>query len=104
MADPAVRALRGRIRLIGDDALSRAMPVGQGIVEITLADGRLLRHHTTAVRGTPANPMSRKEVHDKCLGLIAPVTGTARAEELCATVWKLETVTDVRQLRPLFAA
>jgi 2-methylcitrate dehydratase PrpD len=104
MADPAVRALRERVQLVGDDALSAAMPVRQGIVEIAMKDGRALRSHIQAVRGTPGNPMTRKEVHDKCRNLMAPVMGAARADELCSTVWKLEALPDVRQLRPLLRA
>jgi 2-methylcitrate dehydratase PrpD len=77
------------------------MPERQGIVEITLDDGRVLSHHTLAVRGTPRNPMGRSELQQKCLDLISPVTGTEQAEALCAAVWKLETIQDVRALRSL---
>jgi 2-methylcitrate dehydratase PrpD len=104
MADSAVLALRERISLCGDDELSKAMPTRQGTVEVTLRDGRMLSHHTPAVRGTPANPMTRREVHEKCRDLIAPVTGTERAQALCDQVWDLESVTDARQLRPLLSA
>jgi 2-methylcitrate dehydratase PrpD len=101
MQDPAVRTVRERVRLRGDDELSRAMPERQGIVEIRLDDGRVLSHHTRAVRGTPRNPMTRSELQQKCLDLISPVTGTQQAEALCAAVWKLETIQDVQTLRPL---
>jgi hypothetical protein len=37
---PATLALRKRIELTGDDALARAMPSRQGIVEVALRDGR----------------------------------------------------------------
>ncbi|HTK01473.1 MAG TPA: MmgE/PrpD family protein [Bordetella sp.] len=104
MADPAVLALRERISLFGDDELSKAMPTRQGTVEITLRDGRQLSRHTPAVRGTPPNPMTRKEVHEKCHDLIAPVTGAQRAQALCERVWALETMTDARELRPLLRA
>ena len=57
--------------MLGDDALTRTMPSRQGIVEIALRDGRLLRHHTVAVRGTAENPMSRAEVDAKSYDLIA---------------------------------
>ena len=56
MRDRKVLALRSRIELRGDDALSAAMPSRQGIVEITLRDGRELKHHTKAVRGTRGEP------------------------------------------------
>jgi len=104
MRDPKVLALRKRIQLFGDDALSKAMPSRQGIVELTLKGGRVLRHHTKAVRGTSDNPMTRKEVDFKSYDLLAPVLGKARARKLCDTVWALDKLNDVRKLRPLLVA
>jgi 2-methylcitrate dehydratase PrpD len=101
MRDPRVLAVRGKITLEGDDALTRAMPSRQGIVEITLRGGRQLRHHTSAVRGTAENPMTRAEVDVKSYDLIAPVSGKARARKLCDAIWNLEKLRDVRKLRPL---
>jgi len=95
------RALRERVRLVGDDVMSAAMPVRQGIVEIAMKDGPALRHHIPSVRGTPGNPMTRQQVHEKCHGLIAPVMGAAQSDELYALVWRLEDLADVRQLRRL---
>ena len=104
MRDRKVLQLRNRIELRGDDALTRAMPRREGIVEIRLKDGRELRHHTRAVRGTPGNPMTREEVGDKCHGLMAPVLGSRRSRKLCETIWSLEKIADVRALRPLLRA
>jgi 2-methylcitrate dehydratase PrpD len=104
MRNPRVRALRSRIELYGDDALTRAMPSRQGVVEITLRDGRELRHHTKAVRGTAENPMARAEVDAKSYDLIAPVIGSRRARKLCDALWRLESIDDVRKLRPLLRA
>jgi len=101
MRNPEVLELRKKIVLQGDDALTRAMPSRQGIVEITLRGGRSLRHHTSAVRGTAENPMTRAEVDVKSYDLLAPVIGKARARRLCDAVWKLEKLRDVRKLRPL---
>jgi 2-methylcitrate dehydratase PrpD len=101
--DPRVLAVRRRVELRGDDALSAAMPERQGIVELALRDGRTLRHHATAVRGTPRNPMTRGEVEAKCQALMAPVLGARRARALCAAVWRIETLADARRLRPLLA-
>jgi 2-methylcitrate dehydratase PrpD len=104
MRDRGVLALRRRIELHGDDALSAAMPSRQGIVEVRLKDGRKLTHHTKAVSGTAEKPMTRKEVEEKCYDLIAPVTGKSRAGKLCQAVWHLEQLRDVRALRPLLRA
>lgn len=104
MKDRRVLDLRRRIELRGDDALTRAMPSRQGIVELKLKDGRELRNHVRAVRGTAQNPMSRAEVDEKCHHLMAPILGERRARELCDAVWAIEKFGDIRQLRPLLRA
>ena len=104
MRDSKVLALRRRIELRGDDGLSAAMPSRQGIVEIILRDGRELKRHTQAVRGSAENPMTRGEVDEKCYDLIAPVLGRARARRLCDAIWQLEKVRDARALRALLRA
>jgi 2-methylcitrate dehydratase PrpD len=104
MRDRRVLAVRERVELRGDDALTRAMPSRQGIVEIRLRDGRELRHHTKGVRGTAENPMTRAEVDAKSYDLMAPVSGKARARALCDAVWNIEKLGDVRALRPLLRA
>ena len=103
MRDRRVVAVREKVELLGDDALSKAMPSRQGIVEIALRDGRRLRHHTRAVRGTPDNPMTRAEVDAKSYDLLAPAIGRAKARKLCDAVWNLERLADVRRMRPLLA-
>jgi 2-methylcitrate dehydratase PrpD len=104
MQNRKVLELRNRIDLHGDDALTKAMPSRQGIVELKLRDGRELRHHTKAVRGTSDNPMQRAEVDAKSYDLLAPVLGKARARKLCDMVWGLDKIADARKLRPLLQA
>jgi 2-methylcitrate dehydratase PrpD len=104
MRHPSVLEVRKKISLRGDDELTLAMPSREGIVELRLRDGRELRHHTRAVRGTAENPMTRAEVDAKSYDLIAPVTGRARARKLCDAVWALEKMDDMCKLRPLLCA
>jgi 2-methylcitrate dehydratase PrpD len=101
MRDARVLKLRERVELLGDDELTRAMPSRQGIVELELADGRRLRRHAKAVRGTAENPMARAEVDAKAYDLAAPVLGERRARRLCDAIWDVEGIRDVRELRPL---
>ncbi len=101
MKNREVLVLRSRIELVGDEELQRLTPERHGIVDIVLKNGRKLHHHTKAVRGTAQNPMTRAEVDEKCYHLLAPVLGKKRARVLCDTVWKLESIKDVRKLRPL---
>ncbi|HLQ01548.1 MAG TPA: MmgE/PrpD family protein [Burkholderiales bacterium] len=101
MQDRKVLELRRRIELRGEDELTKAMPRREGVVEITLRDGRELRHHTRSVRGTPGNPVTRAEVEAKSYDLAKPVVGSARARKLCNAIWNLEKIRDMRILRPL---
>jgi len=101
MQDVAILKQRAKVELVLDEELERKMPQRQAIVEVTLADGTRLVEHVETVRGTAANPMDRAEVTDKCRDLIAPVLGKATADRLVDTVLTLETVRDIRLLRPL---
>jgi len=104
MRDKQVLDMRGRIQLLGNDALTRAMPSRQAIVEVKLKGGRKLATHIKAVRGTAENPMTRAEVDEKCFHLFVPVLGRKRARALCDTVWTLEEVSNMRDLRALLRA
>jgi 2-methylcitrate dehydratase PrpD len=104
MSDPKVLEVRKLVELVGSEELDKAVPVRQAIVRIELADGRVLNHRTTVVRGTARNPMERQEVEAKALDLTAPVLGTARAKELIETIGSLERVEKVTSLRRLLQA
>jgi len=104
MRDPAILAVRGRIRLVPDAELTQALPPRQAIVEFATGDGRRLVQRTRAVRGTPENPMSREEVEAKALDLLAPVLGGERATALVAEIGCVERMASVRALRPLLQA
>ena len=104
MRDPTILALRERIRLVPDAELTRALPPRQAIVEIATRDGRTLAHHARAVRGTPEDPMDRREVEAKARDLLSPVLGPERARALIAEIWRIERLASVRALRPLLQA
>src|SRR5204862_3250481 len=99
MHDEAVLAVRRKIELIPSPELSKAVPARQAIVEIECNDGRKLRHHAKAVRGTPDNPMTDQEIEDKAIDLIAPVTSAERGEKLVDAVRALDTLSSLRELR-----
>lgn len=100
MDDPAVRALRERIDLIGEANRERRTT----LVEITLRDGTVLAETQDAVRGTPDNPMTREEVETKAHDLMAPILGEAKSRDLVTRIRELESVDNVRTLRPLLMA
>jgi len=101
MQDAAVLRQRAKVELVRDEALARLLPVRVAVVELTLADGTRLAERVEAVRGTPRNPMSKAELIDKCRDLVAPILGAEKSARLIETVFALEAVADLRQLRPL---
>lgn len=100
MKDKAVVALRKHIDYKGSAELTRAGG-RQAIVELWLKDGRHLRHHTPVVQGAWENPMTRKDVDEKCFDLIAGVVGARKARSLLDNIWRLERLPSVRPLRRL---
>jgi 2-methylcitrate dehydratase PrpD len=101
MQDAAALRERGKVNLVYDEELAKLLPVRVTVVEIELADGSLLSERISAVRGTPRNPMTRAEVIDKARDLTAPVLGRDKSDKLIETVFGIESVTDIRSLRPL---
>ena len=100
MKDKAVVALRKRIEYKGSAELTRSGG-RQAIVELWLKDGSHLRHHTPVVQGAWENPMTRKDVDEKCFDLIAGVVGSRKARSLLDNIWRLDRLPSVRPLRPL---
>ena len=103
MQDPQVRAVQARVQLVADPALMDPAAPRSGRVEVTLRDGRTVSHFTRHAPGTRENPLDAKAVEDKTRSLIAPVLGTARADEIIARVRALEALPRVRSLMELLA-
>lgn len=101
MSDPAVRALRARIRMTPSPELTVARPERQAIVEIETISGAQLRHHAQAVLGTPEKPMSWDQSAAKARDLILPALGSERAEELITFVAAIDDAASSRRLGAL---
>jgi 2-methylcitrate dehydratase PrpD len=101
LKDPAILRERAKVQLIPDEELEKRMPLRIAIVEVTLTDGTKLNQRVDNVRGTPENPMTRAEIVAKANQLITPILGAAKANSLIEKIFQLETVHDIRELRPL---
>lgn len=101
MQDAGVLRQREKVNLVHDDELAKLLPVRVALVEIELTDGSSYSERITVVRGTPQNPMSRAEVANKARDLIAPVLGRDGSERLIETVFRIEAVSNIRELHPL---
>ena len=96
-----VLALKEKVQLIGDAELERSGHRFQGLVEITLKDGRTVREHVINCRGRPENPMSPEEVEKKAAWLLEPVLGKANADQVIDAIRQIEFVSNVRDLTKL---
>lgn len=101
MKDAAVLRERAKVNLVADDELERLMPLRVAILEITLQDGARLTRRVDNVRGTPENPMTREEVIAKARDLMVPILGAQKTANLINKIFDIESVTDIRELRPL---
>jgi 2-methylcitrate dehydratase PrpD len=89
------------VQLIPDPELERRMPLRVAIVDVTLTDGSQLTQRVDNVRGTPENPMTRDEIIAKATDLITPVFGAAKCSNLVEKIFHLESISNIRELRPL---
>ena len=101
MKDPAVLKQRAKVEVLADPRIDARRPKREAIVEVTLADGTHMSEWVRDVRGTAENPMPREEVVAKARDLIAPVMGGGPCSTLLEKVLALETVKDIRDLRPV---
>lgn len=101
MADPNVLALRAKMTAIPSPELTVAKPARQAILEVRTRDGQSYRHHTKAVRGTPANPMTDGDVEAKAHDLLVPVIGDKASRSLIDAVWRIEKFNDINALSHL---
>jgi len=92
-ADPAIAALRRKVRAAGDEALRKDEAHAMIVVR-----GARHRVHVAHASGTVDNPMSDAALEAKFLANAMPAIGAARAREVCARVWSLEQCADVREL------
>ena len=104
MKDPAVLAVRQRVELVADPALMDPSAPRSGLVEVTLRDGRLLRHFTPHAPGTKENPMDTAAVNAKARRLMQPVLGDKRTEAVIGRVNAIDQMRDCRELMQVLGA
>jgi len=103
MKDPAVLELKQRITLIEDTDLTAQKRTREANLEVVRTDGTILKEHGIT-KGSIENPMTGEEVAKKALGLMEPVLGRNRSEQLIKKIWNLEELKNMRELRPLLSA
>src|SRR5262245_51105770 len=101
--DPAVLRVKQRIEAVADTTIPNAVRGWRSNIRVTLKDGRVLENRTLAAKGTAENPLTRDEVSEKALDLMAPVLGQARSRALIAALLDIERLRDARVLRKLYS-
>ena len=101
MLDPMILAEKRKVELVGDRALMDPEAPRGGFVEVTMTDGRKVNHLTRHPPGTKENPLDTAGLNAKVRDLMAPVLGAQKTEALIAQINTLETLDDIRKLRPL---
>jgi 2-methylcitrate dehydratase PrpD len=104
MHDPTILTQRAKVRLIPNEEFERLNPRRVAVVEVTLNDGTNLSQRVDAVRGTTENPMAREDVASKARDLMSPILGKGACAKLITEVLRLESLKNIRELRPLLAA
>ncbi len=92
--DASVLALRAKVSTEGDAAIAR----DAAVVEVTLADGEILRERVEHCRGSAARPMSDAELTGKFLGQVTPFLGEARARALVDRCWTIAEAPSVAEI------
>ncbi|MEZ6142103.1 MAG: MmgE/PrpD family protein [Zavarzinella sp.] len=88
-----------------DDALTPRYPNGiPNRIIVTLQDGTKLVKEVEFPRGHAGNPMTDEEVEAKFRRLVEPRYGAHRVDEMLATCWNFENLTDVSPLLAMFQA
>jgi 2-methylcitrate dehydratase PrpD len=104
MHDPAIVAQRAKVTVQPDPSLMDPAAPRGAKVEFTLMDGRTVEHVTRFPPGTKENPLSTEAVNAKARDLMTPVIGASKTSKLIEMINHLETLKDVRMLRPLITA
>jgi 2-methylcitrate dehydratase PrpD len=97
VVDPAVVALRDRVRATIDTALSE----DAAHIRIRLADGRVLERFVAHALGSVENPMSDRDIEAKFRGLCAPILTEDATEAIIAACRRLEAGADAGALARL---
>ena len=89
--DLRLKALAARVTVSTDAEADQNYPRQRpSRVTVTTRTNRTLERYITYPYGEPENPLSDAALTTKFLGLVAPVLGAAKAEQLATRIWALE--------------
>jgi 2-methylcitrate dehydratase PrpD len=104
VTDPALREAMGRVRTIHDEEVaSMGVERMRSVVEVELADGRVIRRVADTARGMPEKPLKPHELDGKFRECASFALDEGRAEEVLGMIRGLEVVSGVGDLMGLLS-
>jgi 2-methylcitrate dehydratase PrpD len=101
-SDPAVIDVARKVSVVHDEESEAIYPKTRlGKVTLETKDGQHRIAKVFHPKGSPENPLSREELHDKFLGLASRVLTNDRASKVLHTVQNLEQLKDIGELAAL---
>ncbi len=105
LRDPEIKRLAKRVRLVVDDEVQASYPAKRTIrMTVKLKNGTSYQQYLEGVRGTPENPMTRKEVEDKFRSIATVVLPKDKVEEIIDTVEGLDSLDNISSLGKLLVS
>lgn len=92
-------ALRRRVTVVADETMGKQ----DAVVDVTLSDGRVLRHEVRGNRGTPVSPLSDDELEAKFRELVAGLLPPPVLDRLLQACWHVDELPDVSMIAALTA-
>ncbi len=104
IADRRIMDLTAKVEIRADPELDKLYDeMWPSIVEVTMKNGETFRARRDLPKGEPEMPLTDEEVIRKFMDLAGDAVPRQRAEEIYETVWKLETLDDIKTLTGLLA-
>jgi 2-methylcitrate dehydratase len=99
LRDPKVLDLLDKTRITEEPELNKGYPKGiPNHITVTMIDGRKVDKRVDFPRGHAGNPMTDEEVVSKFKSLAQGVVSNSTADEIAATCWKLDRLSDLAEL------
>lgn len=105
LGNPDIKALAQRVRLEVDDEIQAMYPKKRGVrLTLKVKSGNSYQEKLEGAKGTPVNPMTRKEVENKFRDLAIEVLPRFQVDEIIKVISNLENVRCISPLLKLLVA
>ena len=99
MKEPQVRNLIKRIsKAVTDEADAKGTYYPKAIIDVKMKNGKNYSTTVEKRKGSPANPLTAKEVREKFLDCSSLVTSGEHAERVADAIMDLENIGDIGRL------